>query len=204
MSADPDLVQLIERLLELKAQPDFSLESKWCWYWPRSKYVPGQLPLIDFVGVLSEEDMPDRVRVYAKQSLAGELLFPAGGGHAFAEQTLQLIRLPKERAGAFFYKELEDGRDITVYPCWPPEARVCISLLRNGGLDDAYYYPTVHQALAAAMAWDGISEPEVGWNRHLATDRWRRDGDPAQETIGEWDSSENRDAKEARTETSGD
>lgn len=189
----------VELMLALLGRsPDFGVSSPWQWYWPRSnKYVAGELPLIKFVGVLAEKESDlreytprspcDRVSVYSRDNFAGELFFPLGDGRKFAEDHLQMIRLPPQRAGCCFYKELDPDRDVAVYICFPPEARVCISSRRDSpGLDDAFYYPTTEQAIEAAMAWDGIGEPAVGWNRHLATNRWRKGGDPAQETIGEW------------------
>jgi hypothetical protein len=53
-----------------------------------------------------------------------------------------------------------------------------------GFYDEMFTYKTTDDAFRALKAWDGTpgSEPE-GWIRHQPSNRRRKDGDPARETV---------------------
>jgi hypothetical protein len=65
--------------------------------------------------------------------------------------------IPDWRRGAFAWKPLIDGREVTVYPLLGGEARLCVGPLAGQGYDIAYRYSTVQLACDAAEEWDGES-----------------------------------------------
>lgn len=179
-------VQLVmqTKTLAVAIGPQFDSSEDWQWYWPRWNYLNGEKPIISLVGVLSANGR-DRVRVFTRGRVAGDLFFAPGEGHRFAGQ-LPLIRQPNERLSCQFYRELENGKDISVYREFQDESKLCISEIGSVGIDDAWYYPTLRQAIDAALLWNGVGDPIDGWNRNLKSNRWRKGGDPALERIGEW------------------
>lgn len=89
-----------------------------------------------------------------------------------------------DRFGALYRRELDDGREITVYPLLFGYAKVCIGPADcTVGFDDSWSYYTSRQAINAAKAWDGNGDPPVGWFRQTSTGRRRVGGDPKQEFI---------------------
>jgi hypothetical protein len=88
------------------------------------------------------------------------------------------------RYGSAYWRALPDGeREITVYPMLFGKANVCISYRGSTGIEDAWCYPTLHTAIAAAEAWDGNGDPPNGWTRNPSTGRRRDNGDPSTEYI---------------------
>lgn len=87
--------------------------------------------------------------------------------------------------GFVYRRELDDGREIVVYPMLFTD-RVCIGLTGEHGYDRAWCYPKEHPmgrsiATAAAEEWDGEGDPPEGWIKEVGTERRRPDGDPARE-----------------------
>jgi hypothetical protein len=84
-----------------------------------------------------------------------------------------------------YRKELDDGREIVVYPMLFTD-RLCIGVAGDGGYERAWCYPRLHPAgqttaVIAAEAWDGEGDPPVGWIKEVGTERRRVDGDPERE-----------------------
>jgi len=90
----------------------------------------------------------------------------------------------RERHGAIYQRELDDGREITVYPLLWWGAKVCIGPADCPvGFDDSWLYREEGRALDIAKSWDGNGDPPDGWFRQTSTGRRRPGGDPAQEFI---------------------
>lgn len=88
------------------------------------------------------------------------------------------------REGALWQRDLEDGRQLCVYP------RMYNAILTIGRADDErgymthYCYESPAQAKVAGEAWDPAVETEPdGWFRHSATGRRRPNGDAAREYV---------------------
>jgi hypothetical protein len=87
------------------------------------------------------------------------------------------------RPGSLYTRELEDGRELTVYPMTFGKARLCIGPAGWPTYDDGWCYADPQQAIDAAATWDGEGDPPVGWHRQISTGRRRPDGDPEQEYV---------------------
>lgn len=77
-------------------------------------------------------------------------------------------------------RTLDDGRVLYVNLLFCGEARLCLG--DRYGVDQAWYYETVDQALAAYVQWQPDVEP-TGWNRHIPSHRRREHGDPTKECV---------------------
>jgi plasmid maintenance system antidote protein VapI len=88
------------------------------------------------------------------------------------------------RPDSIYYRELDGGYDITVYPMTFGRARICFSKQGDGGIIDVFEYEDPAIAIAAAMVWTGKGDPLVGWNRHANSGRRRPGGDPSKEERG--------------------
>jgi hypothetical protein len=86
------------------------------------------------------------------------------------------------RLGSAYWRALDETTEITVYPMTFGKGRVCIGPRHSMSVDDAWCYPTLSAAIAAAKAWDGTGDPPDGWTRNPQTGRRREDGDPERET----------------------
>lgn len=63
--------------------------------------------------------------------------------------------IPEWRHGAFYWRPLLDGREITIYPLLFGAARLCVGPLADeGGYDMAFRYEQHSDAIAAADEWD--------------------------------------------------
>lgn len=71
------------------------------------------------------------------------------------------------RPGALFYKALEDGMEVVVYPMAYGKGRLCYGPQGWPEYDRAYCYPHASTAIKAAQVWDGQGDPPVGWVRAL-------------------------------------
>lgn len=92
-------------------------------------------------------------------------------------------RVPIERAGTLYYRELPDGSDLCVYPLSVGWGQLALTRAGRSGICESYYYLSRDAAIAAASTWDGQGDAPVGWFRHPQSGRRRKDGDPAQEYI---------------------
>ena len=87
------------------------------------------------------------------------------------------------REGSIYNRELEDGRELTVYPMLFT-FRLCIGEAGAGTYDDAWCYDNAFDAILAAKDWDGKGDdPPHGWHRHIGSGRRRPDGDPTREYV---------------------
>lgn len=82
-----------------------------------------------------------------------------------------------------YRRELPNGEEITVWPMTFGKGRVCLGPAGGVWFDDAYCYPSVPAAMAAALLWDGQGDAPTGWHRHPRTGRRRENGDPATEQV---------------------
>lgn len=93
--------------------------------------------------------------------------------------------------GYLYRRELEDGREIVVYPMLYT-LRLCVGPVGDGYERAWCYEPRPKYgvpALIAAEMWDGEGDPPDGWIKEVGTERRRPDGDPAREFVagdGEW------------------
>jgi hypothetical protein len=63
--------------------------------------------------------------------------------------------IPAWRKGAFYWRPLLDGREITIYPLLFGAARLCVGPLADeGGYDMAFRYEQHSDAVNAADEWD--------------------------------------------------
>ncbi|NAE18009.1 hypothetical protein [Enterococcus hirae] len=78
---------------------------------------------------------------------------------------------------------LPDGRELVVWPLlW---GQACLNIGAGPGslfYDDEWHYPSLSEAIGAAIDWDGTGEPN-GWHRHPASGRRRPDADPTKEYV---------------------
>lgn len=88
------------------------------------------------------------------------------------------------REGAYYQRQIEDGREICVFP------RMYNSILTIGqasdrdGYETHYCYENPVQATLAAEAWNPLEQPEPdGWFRHADSGRRRPNGDPEKEYV---------------------
>lgn len=91
-----------------------------------------------------------------------------------------LIPDTDKRPGNIFYKALDDGREIVVYPMMFT-ARLCVGLQDDYGYSRAWCYPSAGRAIMAASEWDGEGDPPDGWIKEVGTERRREGGDPNKE-----------------------
>lgn len=80
-----------------------------------------------------------------------------------------------------------NGRVAAVAPLTYWRGRVvCAENLERwkDGIDEAWCYESLGEALAALAQWNGEGEP-AGWIRHPQSGRRREGGDPAKETVRE-------------------
>jgi hypothetical protein len=83
-------------------------------------------------------------------------------------------------SGFLYRRELEDGREIVVYPMIYTD-RICIGVSGEGTYERAWCYPKGGLAATAAEKWDGEGDPPDGWVKEVGIERRRVDGDPAKE-----------------------
>lgn len=88
-------------------------------------------------------------------------------------------------------KTLADGRIVELIKMIY-NYRLYVSLPERYGssYDDCWCYQEFASAGAAFASWDGEGEP-IGWNKHPASGRWRKDGTPESEInqrthVGPW------------------
>jgi len=85
-------------------------------------------------------------------------------------------------------RRLPDGRLIAVDPLLFHKARLGIGMLpplhEVGAFADHWEFPSVASALQAFVAWEPEKQKEpAGWDRHVATMRYRIGGDPELEYV---------------------
>lgn len=84
--------------------------------------------------------------------------------------------------GFLFQRTLDDGRLVAVMPLLFGRARLGIGPAGVQWFSDVWDFPTVGRAIAEATSWNPEADPEpVGWHRHVATGRYRPDGDATRE-----------------------
>lgn len=81
-------------------------------------------------------------------------------------ERLNLPDIPKWRPGAIFWKPLDDGNEVTVYPTVTGGGQICKGPLADQfGYDEAWLYGHAVEAIEAAKEWDGESDPPGKWLR---------------------------------------
>lgn len=85
--------------------------------------------------------------------------------------------------GALYWRPLDDGYEVIVYPMMLGRARLCFGEQGSACILNAYCYDDPKLAIRAAAQWDGTGDPLDGWTRNPITGRRRIDGDPAREVI---------------------
>lgn len=86
------------------------------------------------------------------------------------------------RSSYAYARDLGDGRGVWVMPMLNGNGRLVVGPIEGQWLDEAYCYDSVVLAVAGALAWDGVGEPE-GWKRHIGSGRRRPNGDPSREYV---------------------
>lgn len=124
----------------------------------------------------------DRLRIWNRGALAGELVVNAGDGESIAARVFGLVEQLPEREGALYHRNLPDGRDITLYKHHAWQYALCVGKQSSGEIDQSFYYRSRDVALAAAKQWQGDGDAPIGWFRHPNSGRRREDGDPSTET----------------------
>jgi hypothetical protein len=97
---------------------------------------------------------------------------------------LRIPDLPDWRPGVVFWKPLDDGNEVCVYPTVTGGGLVCKGPLADQfGYDESWMYGALVDAREAAMEWDGESDPPGKWLRAEGPDEHgkhytRRHGEP--------------------------
>lgn len=71
---------------------------------------------------------------------------------------------------AIAYRELPDGRCLSLWPMLLGNTRLCIGETGAGCFQDGWCYHHDGLAIAAVMGWDGEGDPP-GWFKHLGSGR---------------------------------
>lgn len=97
-----------------------------------------------------------------------------------AQHNRRLDEDTSPRAGSLYFRKLEDGHEVVVYPMLGNRARLCLG---DGDVSivDAFCYDSPARAIEAAQTWDGTTDPLDGWTKNPITGRRRPGGDPAKE-----------------------
>lgn len=91
--------------------------------------------------------------------------------------------LDEARYGSLYFRVLECGDAIAVYPMGYGNARVCLVEPHTGSIANAYCYAGPRLAIEAAKLWSGEGDPIDGWHRNPHTGRRRELGNPSKETV---------------------
>lgn len=97
---------------------------------------------------------------------------------------LKLPAIPAWRPGAIYWRPLEDGNEITVYPDLTGGAMLCLGPLADQfGYDKSWQYGRVQECLYEARVFDGEGDPGGKWLRATGPDEHgkhviRRHGEP--------------------------
>lgn len=69
-------------------------------------------------------------------------------------------QIPSWRPGVVYWRPLDDGREICVYPLLFNQGKLAVGPIADEfGFDEGYHYRRLEDALAAAVRWDGEGEP---------------------------------------------
>ena len=85
--------------------------------------------------------------------------------------------------GSIYFRRMDSGDAIAVYPMTFGKARVCLIDAAHGQVANAFCYGSRTQAIAAAEVWNGEGDAPDGWHRHPETGRRRDGGDHAKEVV---------------------
>jgi hypothetical protein len=84
--------------------------------------------------------------------------------------------------GSIYWRDLGNGREIVVFPLLFGMAKLGEGPLGECYMDTFYEYGNAILAMAAAVTWDGVSDPRMNWERS-SDGRCRPDGNPAKEYV---------------------
>lgn len=98
-------------------------------------------------------------------------------------ERLNLPDIPQWRPGALYWRPLDGGDEITVYPTVTGGGQLCKGPLADMGFNESWMYAQAEEALEAARQWDGEQDPPGKWLKATGQDQHgkqlvRRHGEP--------------------------
>lgn len=79
--------------------------------------------------------------------------------------------VPDWRPGAVYWRPLDDGNEITVYPTLFGGGQLCLGPLADAfGFDAWWQYPHLSDCLSDARTFDGEGDPPGLWHKAAGSD----------------------------------
>ena len=69
------------------------------------------------------------------------------------------------RPGSMGWRDMHDGRELTLYPMLFGNVRLCIGVQGAETYDDGWCFQDLDAALEAFANWDGVGEPAGAYRR---------------------------------------